>query len=1038
MKNIITWFVHNRVAADLLMIFLFLTGFITLLSIKVEVVPDVSPDIVTIKVVYNGASPSEIEESIINPIEEQISGLDGIKEITSSASENIGIVTVEAQDNWDIRKLKDDIENTVDRITTIPKSAERPIIEQMVKKFQVLSISVYGKAPEKTLKKIVENIKDDLTKIKGITSVELGIYRPEEIHIEIPNEILRKYNLTLGDIADRIRANGYDIPGGRVKTFPKEILIRTKGKKYYAKDYAAIPIITKSDGTILKLGDIAILKDSFDDNTRLKAFFNGERAITINVYRIGNQNTLKISKLVRKYIDKIKYSLPSNVKVEVFNDSSIILKDRINLLLKNMLLGIILVIISLGLFLNLKLSYWITLGIPLSFAGALALLPHFDSSINMISLFAFIMVSGMVVDDAIVIGENIYTKREQGLSPFKASIEGGYEVGIVVIFSVLTTVAAFFPLLCGTGPMGKFIRQIPIVVISVLCISLLEALFILPVHLAHTKFETHKPSKTAKLLKKIIRGPYRKTLFLSLKWRYISLSLSIFILIMLIGLVLGKRIQYNFFPKLEGDVISCSFTLPSGTPISETQKLVKYIEEKGRETILQAEKKYNKKLLKYTISFAGASGILKAGPGEIKKGDTVGNVLIQLVSSEKRGNVSSLKLANIWKKNVGDLPQVEDISFTSSLMTMGSDIDIAFSHKNKKTLLKAIDDFKKEIANFGGIYNITDSFIEGKPELRIKLKPLGYALGLNLNDIAYQIRYIFYGDEAVRFQREKDEIKVLVRYPEKERESLTTLKNLRIRLRNGKFVPFLDVASVKIDKGYTTIRHKDLRRIISVSADVDETTANPTEVRNDILKTVIPKLLEKYPGLTYSQEGAGKRQKESFQDIFRGFLISLFAVYALISISLNSFYQAFIIMLAIPFGIIGAIIGHIIMGINLSIISIFGLVGLSGIVVNDALVLMDKIKNFRNAGISSFRAVLGAGIKRFRAVMLTTVTTFFGLFPMVTEKSLQARVLVPMAISIAFGVLFATFITLYMIPVFYLITEDIKSILKKIPKKSYK
>lgn len=1032
MKNVIAWFTKNHVASNLLVLFVIIGGIVVLSSMKIEIFPETSLDKIAITVTYEGASPEEIEESIILPIEDAISGLSGIKEISATANEGYGTVIVDVIKNWDVSKLLDDIKSQVDAITTFPEDADRPIVRQLTIKNKVVYIAGYGNVDAHTLKYTAQKIKEEITSLKGISLAEIYGAKENEIHVEISEDTLRKYNLTLPQVAQIIKRYSLDIPAGSIKSTSEEILIRTKGKRYFAYQFRDIPIITKQDGTRLLLKDIAKIKESFDDSD-LKFEFQGMPAVLIEVFRIGDQNALKVSATVKKYLRQIKTKLPPNVHVTQFEDMSRILKDRMKLLFKNLGYGLILVVVTLGLFLEARLALWVTFGIPVAFMGAIMLLPQFNVSINMVSLFGFIMVLGIVVDDAIIIGENIYTKRQQGLSPLDSAINGAHEVGVAVIFSVLTTVAAFWPLLLGTGHMGKFMRNIPIVVNLVLMASLCEAIFVLPCHLyGSTKHHLiPKQKKADRLLHRFVNGPYKKSVSLCVRYRYITFFVGIMILFLTYGLWAGHWIKFTFFPKVEGETMICSITLPPGTPESYTEKLLKQIKEKGLKVINKVEQTRPKNappLLKYELTIIGLQLNMNGHSESVSSvGGNQGQVFFQLLEAEKR-KVSTNYLVNLWRKEVGSLPGVESISFTGDLFNFGSPIAVNLSSSDYSQLKKAVDDLKNKLSHIRGVFDIGDSFLPGKREIKLYLKPSGESLGITMADLASQIRGAFFGAEAVRFVRGKNEVKVKVMYPEDERDTIYSLKHMWIESPSGAKVPFEEVAKIKISRGYSSIQRQDRKRIITVFADVNEKIANANQIRNYLKNHILPQLCKKYGDLYFTMEGEGKEQQESFHDILKGFIIALFAIYTLLAIPLKSFTQPIVIMLAIPFSFVGAIIGHMLLGMNITILSMFGMVGLAGVAVNDSLVLTDAANNLSG---SPAEKAINAGIMRFRAVLLTSLTTFFGLTPMMLEKSIQAKFLIPMAVSLGFGILFATFITLLLTPASYVILHDILKLFHK-------
>jgi multidrug efflux pump subunit AcrB len=703
-----------------------------------------------------------------------------------------------------------------------------------------------------------------------------------------------------------------------------------------------------------------------------------------------------------------------------------------------MALGLVLVSILLGIFLNARLAFWVTLGIPISFMAGLMLLPRFDVSINMVSLFAFIMVLGIVVDDAIVVGENIFRRHEEGLESLDGAVRGTLEVGRPVVFAVLTTVAAFWPLLLGTGTMGKIMRTIPIVVILVLLGSLVECLLVLPAHLVGSKQRTKRSmeeKRTSRWLKWFIKGPYAKAVDFCVKWRYATVSLGIAVLLITVGVWKAGWIKFTLFPKVESDFLICTVTMPAGTPVERTLEIAAHLEQSGKEALVQAEGETSgngppmlKSIITRIGQHLGGAGPMASGP---QFGGHLAQITLELLEGEER-EVTASQLANKWRKKVGSIPDAESITFQSVLFSAGNPIEVHLSLDDHNLLIAAAEELKNEIKGYPGVFDVSDSFMPGKDEMQLKLKPAARSLGLTLDDLAQQVRHAFYGAEALRLQRDQDEVKVMVRYPESERKSLGYVEDMRIRAPDGSEVPFNQVAEVNMEEGYAAIERAQRRRVIVVTADVDETVTNANELRTDLEKRFLPQLELNYPGLRYAMEGEGKEQKESLSDVVNGFVIALFLIYALLAIPFRSFTQPFVVMSAIPFGMVGAVIGHLIMGLNLSLLSLFGIVGLAGVVVNDSLVLVHATNRIREQGVSPREAITQGGALRFRAIILTSLTTFAGLTPMILERSLQAQFLIPMAVSLGFGVLFATVITLLLIPCGYMILEDVHNLVEKL------
>ena len=1037
MKGAFVWFAGNLVVAYLLMLFFLLAGAVTGLTTKLEIFPETSLDMISITMEYPGASPAEVEEAIVRRIEEKVAGLAGIKRIDSVARESLATVTIEVMNDWDLQELLDEVKAEVDRISTFPNETEEPIVREVTRRRQVLNVTVFGDAPESTIKHLTERIKDDITNLPGITLAELAGLRKGEIHIEVSEESLRRYGLTLGKVAEAVRRASLDLPAGSVKTAGGEILVRTKGRRYYAGDYRDIAVISRTDGSKVTLAQIAQLRDGFED-VDLFTRFQGKPAGLIEVYRVADQNALEVAATVKQYIEETRPSLPEGVDISIYQDRSRILKSRIRLLLKNMAFGLILVSLLLGMFLNARLAFWVTLGIPISFMAGLMLLPTFGVSINMISLFAFIMVLGIVVDDAIVVGENIFRRQEEGLEPLKGAVAGTLEVGRPVVFAVLTTVAAFYPLLLGSGVMGKLIRNIPTVVILVLLGSLVECLLILPAHLVASKHRTKRSmeeKRTARWLKWFIRRPYAWAVHFCVRWRYATVALGIAILLVTVGIWRAGWIKFTLFPKVESDFLTCSLTMPAGTPVERTAEIAGLVEQAGKEALAEADEKRSEdatSLLKGIITRVGrhgrGHGPMASGP---QSGSHLAQITMELLEGEKR-DVTATQLGNLWRQKVGIVPDAEAITYQSVLFSAGNAVEVHMSLDDHDLLEAAAEELQAELKTYPGVLDVSDSFLPGKDEMQLKLKLTARSLGLTLDDLAKQVRHAFYGAEALRLQRDQDEVKVMVRYPESKRKSLGSVEDMYIRTPDGSEVPFNQVAEVRMEEGYASIERAQRFRVIKVTADVDETITNANEVRTDLEGRVMPKLKLRYPGLRYSMEGEGKEQKESLDDIISGFVIALFLIYALLAIPFKSFSQPLVVMSAIPFGIVGAVFGHLLMGVNLSLLSLFGIVGLTGVVVNDSLVLVDATNRIRREGASVQDAITQGGALRFRAVILTSLTTFAGLTPMILERSLQAQFLIPMAVSLGFGVLFATFITLLLVPCGYVILDDMHNLVERL------
>ncbi len=1024
MRSLIKWMAGNHVAANLLMLFCIIGGLIMAGSIKQEIFPDIELDLVEISVAYFGAGPEEIEEGIILPIEERLSGLDSIKELRSTAKEGVGIVTAEIYEDSDPDLALQDIKNEIDQIVTFPKEAEKPIIRKLTRRRQVLYLAIYGDVPEESLHYWAEKIRDDLLALPEISQIELRGLRPYEISIEIPEAGLRKYSLSLPQVAARVSEASRDIPGGDIDDGRIKTLVRTKERRYRGREYENITIVANGYAQV-RLKDVARIRDGFRD-TGIFSTFDSKPCAMIEIFRVGRERPKDISRAVRRYISENEKLLPPSLHMAIWNDRAEILKSRLDLLIRNGLTGLCLVIVILGLFLQVRLAFWVMLGIPISFLGALFVMPAMGLSINMISLFAFIMALGIVVDDAIVVGENIYEQRAAGKGHFEAATEGAAEVAVPVIFAVLTTMTAFSPLLFVAGSMGKFISVIAKVAIIIFLFSLIESLFILPAHLNKrpkkaeeerrlVRWANSVSSAFEKGLGAFVNGLFSTLLSWMLKYRYATIAWALASLILTAGMVGGGIIKYRFFPKVESDTIRVKVQMVPGTSSNETARIMKIIEEKGRQAIDHFEKKEGHTLLRHVYSIIGEGG------------ENKGRLSFYLIPSGDR-KTTTRQISNYWRKLLEPMPGMEFAAFVSDLIHMGDNIDIRLYHNDFDVLERAAGELEEALAQYPGVADIGNSLARGKREIKIRLKPEASALGITERDLGTQIRSAFYGATALRMMRGSNEVWVMVRLPEEERKALWNLRELRIRKPDGTEVPLEQAAFASIGRGYNQIDHADGIRIVDITASVDEKKANAEEILDDLKKRFFPRLAADYPGIRMKLMGESRRSSESMQSLKRGFLMALIAMYGLLAIPFRSYFQPVLIMTAIPFGVVGAIFGHFLLGKDLSMMSMFGLVALSGVVVNDSLLLLDYAQRLRESGRPPLLAIRTAALRRFRPILLTSLTTFFGLVPMLLETSRQAQFLIPMAISLAFGILFATGITLVIIPSLYLVLEDVKKL----------
>jgi multidrug efflux pump subunit AcrB len=1051
-KGPLSWFARNHVAANLLMLLIMVGGFMTIFMVKIEFFPEMSVDIITVSVPYLGASPSEVENGVALRLEEAIDSVDGIKRISSTSAEGACIVIIEVDEYADTKDVKDKVEAEVDRIITFPEETEKPIITELTTRQEVLLLVLYGNASEKTLKELANEVRDELTAKDNISQANVVGVRNYEISIEVSEENLRRYGLSFDQVAGAVKRSSLDMPGGSIKTSGGEIMFRAKGQKYYGFEFEKTIVLTRSDGTQIRLGDIAKVIDGFEDSD-VSTRFDGQNAALIQVFRVGDQGALDIANTITEYLEKKRESLPAGVSIAKWNDTSVMLASRLNLLKRNAMIGLVLVFLCLTLFLDLRLAFWTTMGIPISFLGAFWLMPVVDVSLNMISLFAFIMSLGLVVDDAIVVGENIFAYRQRGMSPIPAAIKGVKEMAAPVTMAVLTTVFAFLPLMYTKGMMGKILRVIPLIVISVLMVSLVEALLILPAHLSTGRVARKNNSKKslignfhliiAATLEKFVNGPFARLATAAVRLRYVTLACGVAIFLSTVGLIVGGYIKFTFFDAVEADNMIGLLTMPQGTPLEQTRQIVKKMEAATEQVRQEFDsvRPDQPSMFKHVLTVIGDHPTLRnQGPGSVSSGGVsaahLAEVNVELLSGEERGKISSMEITDRWRQIVGEIPGADKLRFFSEWKSIGDDINVELAHDNYNILLAAVEQLKMILRDYQGVSDINDSFEPGKREIKLALKDTGRTLGLTLADLARQVRQGFYGQQAQRIQRGKHDIRVMVRYPEEERTSLADIENMRIRLPNGTQIPFNTVADVKYGRGYANIRRVDRKRVVNVSGDVDEDVANSEEINRDLAQNILPDLMRQYLGLTFRFAGAQRERNESLGSLKINFAIAMLAIYGLLAVQFKSYAQPVIVMSAIPFGIVGATMGHLLMGFNLSILSLFGIVALCGVVVNDSLIMIDLINRERKSGIELGQVIRDSVTRRFRPIMLTTMTTFLGLAPMLLEKSLQARFLIPMAISLAFGIVFATMITLLLVPSLYMILEDIKALPAKLRRKN--
>ncbi len=1023
----IAWFARNDVAANLLMGTILLLG-LTILNTRIplEVFPSTEIRQVSINMSLRGATPEDAEQGVAILLEEAVADLQGIKQIVSRSAEGSVAVRLELENGVDSQRLLNEVKSRVDAVNNFPVNAEKPIVSIPKRQREVISVVVAGPQSEKEIRQMAEHVRDDILRIDGITQVELDSVRPYEITIEVNQDTLRQYNISLNQVSTAIANSSRDLSSGNIKTLGGDILIRSSGQAYRQDEYDNIVILTQNDGSLIRLKDLARVTDGFDDS-EFSSRFNGKNAAFVDVYRIGDESAIEVAEKVRNYLAQQQPKMPHNVELTYWRDRSVIVKNRISTLTGNAIQGGILVLLLLTLFLRPAIAIWVFIGIPVSFMGAFFLMPLMGVTLNIFSLFAFILVLGIVVDDAIVTGENIYSHLRHSETGLQAAIRGTQEVSVPVTFGILTTIAAFLPLAFIEGRRGDLFAQIPVVVIPILLFSLIESKLVLPSHLKHIKLRKDKnDSKFSKFQERFADGferailkYYQPVLGLCLRNKLSTLLAFIGVLAVIISLLTNGWMRYTPFPRVESETARASLSMPAGTPYAVTDHYIskmtdaafklkaKYYEREGVDLILDIN------------STTGSNGR--------SQGSHLGRVLFQIVPPEERElKIRSSQLMREWRAMIGEIPGAQSLTYRAEIGRTSDPIDIQFSGIDFNTLSEVADKLKDQLALYPALFDITDSLAQGKEELQIELNAHAYALGLDRNSVLSQIRAAYFGVQVERIQRGRDDVRVMLKLPKEERQSVAGLENLLIATNSGQNIPLSQLATLTPGISPTSIMRIDRYRTISVSADANKAEANMTLIQGE-LRQFIDDLLLQYPGIHYKFEGEAREQRESFDSMYYGLIILMFVIYALLAIPFKSYIQPIIVMSVIPFGIIGAVGGHWIMGMDLTMLSLMGMMALVGVVINDSLVLVDYInKQYREKAMPLMEAVLTAGAARFRPVILTSLTTFIGLMPLLFEKSTQAQFLIPMAVSLAFGILFATFITLILVPINYLLTERMR------------
>ena len=1026
-EGIIGWFAHNPVAANLLMLFLIVMGLYGAYNIKLELLPEIELDAVNVQVRYLGAAPTEVEEGVVVKIEEAIQDVQGIKEIFSYAYEGLGQVQVAVADGYEPAQVLDEVKLAVDSIFTFPAETERPIISQVRVRRPTIAVQVAGDLDEHGMKELADRLRDEILALDEVSYAQVQGTRPFEISVQVPESTLRQYGLTLEQVAQAIRRWSVNLPGGRIRSDGGDIRLRTQGQAYLGEEFAQILLIARPDGARVRLGDIATIEDGFEE-VESYAYFNGRPSFGIRVLSSSMDNELEVAAAVKAYVEEVRPSLPPEVELKVWSDASRSLQQRMRMMFENLVIGALLVLVILGLFLRVKFALWVILGLLVAFLGALMLLsaPGIDVSINLLSTFAFILVLGIVVDDAIVVAESVHTHTQAQGYNLANVVAGVRRVAVPAIFGVLTTIMAFLPMLFATGPVAALMGAVAWVVVLCLAFSLVESKLILPAHLGAMRSAGgagRRPGLSGRVdawVKGLVAQRYKPLLDKAIRNRYLTLALFVALLLLAVGFVVGGKVRYLFFPEVEGNLLSASFELHEGAPQARSREVVAHIDAALNRVNAQVKARTgtDADIIEHHFAFVdrGVQGFF----------------FVQLTPEDERP-VTQKEVEHLWREAVGELPDVKRLALESGFATGGGPpISFKLAGRDYGQLERAAAELEQHLNGFAGVYEVQVSANVGPDEVRLAIRPEAEALGLTLADLGRQVRAAFYGVEAQRIQRGDDEVKVMVRYPLADRLSLGNLDDMWVRTPDGRELPFSAVAEYQLEQGYDSIQRVDGRRAVTVTAQARLAVVEPAEVMRSVRQDYLPGLRARYPGLDTEASGSALEEEIALQQILLVFGIALFGIYALMAIPLKSYVQPLIIMSVIPFGVVGAVFGHWLLDVALSSVSMLGIVALSGVVVNDSLIMVDFVNKSKAQGLDAVQAAIQSGAARFRAILLTSLTTFFGLIPMVLETSVQAQIVIPMAVSVAFGILFATLITLILVPSLYVIAADAKRGLRRL------
>ncbi len=1022
MERLISWWANNPVASNLLMFGILLAGILGFFSMERETFPSFKPAEVKVDIVWPGAAPQEIEEQIIIRMEEALSNLDNIYRISSTAAESTGALEISTFASVDMDEFLNDVKGTIDSVNGLPRDMEKPKVQRVVYRQEVLRIAVHGDLDERTLKNFAEDIRREVAALPYVSIVDLFGARREEVTIEISEESLRKYDLSFSDAAQAIRNSSINLSSGRIRTETGDVLLRARNLANSEREFKNIIVHQSASGAIVRVDDVATVVDGFEDE-EIMATLNGESAVLVQIMSTDTMQIVKLSDTVREWMAQRQKTLPDGVSLSIWLDEADTYKSRMDTISSSAVLGLLLVFLVLLLSLRPIVAFWVTVGIAVAFMGTFAILPANDVSLNILSTFAFLLVLGIVVDDAIVVGESIYEHSHQN-EGIDASVKGAMAVSKPVIFAVLTTVVAFAPWFFLSGEDAQVTRQLSIVITAALTISIIEAFLILPAHLRHMKHR-EKLNAFSKWQKKIeqsivkfSRTNYQRVVSLAVTHRYITCSLFLSMFIISFGVFNNGWVKFNFMPEVEAEIIYLNVTLPTGTTYKRALQVLDQLQEAERTLIAEVEK---------NAEAEGGTGKLIQGWYTRSRRDSV-IAIISLAPPELR-DLSAKEAATRLRELVGDVPDADEIEINYTMNNSSPQVSFVLKHRDMETLQAASNDLKSKLFEYEGTFYVRDNMRGETFELHLKLLPGAEKLGVDLATVSQQVRQAYYGEEVQRLPRENGDVKVMVRYPKESRYNLDSLNSFRVRTADGREIPLLSIVDVEVAAGVQRIQRQDGERMVRVTADV--TSDVMSDINDDITNNFLPTLEARYPGIAVKHSGQAQAEEDFLGELLALYLVALFVMYALIAVAFKSYFLPLLVMTAIPFAFMGAIYGHLAFGASMALFSFFGIGAAAGVVVNDNLVLVDYVEKLRKKGASAKDAVIAAGVARFRPILLTTVTTFIGLVPIMMERSTDAQFLKPAVLALAFGVLFALFVTLFLVPSLYCVGDDFSVLLRR-------